>query len=229
MRYLAFDSIFKFFIYILSIIWNYISLILDFIITKLFYSLYLSLDSITSSIIVKIASIGNMKPFVQTKQVEQVKINMFKYPVWLSYTLKFLVLLLTMFLIYKLLTHNKNFLLNHTNSDTEERESIFLEKKKSKNYFKQVYDNIFKSKNAKERILGIYKKFEKRTLQKEMFKPHMSASQLRNIAKIYIRDNLKELDIITDTYNEAKFSNHVITHYKATEVKNSYDNVKQKL
>jgi hypothetical protein len=226
---MSIDNVFKIFVKIMSILLNYITLGLDIIITKLFYFVYLSLDSITNFIIVKVASLGNRSPVVQAAKSEQVKANIIKYPEWLSVTLKIFVLLSIIFVIYKLLTHSKSFSLNYNNSDTEERENLFSEKKKSKNYFKEIYTNIFKSKNAKERILGIYKKFEKRALEKDIFKPHMSASQLRNVAKIYVTENINELDIITDIYNEAKFSNHDIAVKKAVEIKNSYDNVKQKL
>ncbi|MCJ7688067.1 MAG: hypothetical protein MUO60_01875, partial [Clostridiaceae bacterium] len=70
--------------------------------------------------------------------------------------------------------------------------------------------------------------FEKITEQADIYKTYMTATQLKNITKVNV-DNFDDLEEMTVSYNEAKFSIHDITEEQVQQVKKGHKNIKRQL
>ena len=141
--------------------------------------------------------------------------------------IKILILLLILYIIYKFLSRFRNKTKVY-NGYVEEKEKIV--KKKDKKYWaKGFLSKIFQgNKSNREKILYIYKGFEKITEASNIYKPYMTATQLENLIKLNV-DNFDNLDEMTQIYNEAKFSVHPMTDEKVMAVKKGHSNIRKQL
>jgi hypothetical protein len=117
---------------------------------------------------------------------------------------------------------------------TEEKEKIDKNSKGQKNYKHKknvlsILKKAFRMNNTiKEKILNAYRDFEKITQKAEIYKPAMTATQLKNKTKANM-ENHSYLDEMTDIYNEVKFSNYESSEEELDLVRKSLDNVKKQL
>lgn len=111
----------------------------------------------------------------------------------------------------------------------EFREKLENNQKKKSGLIAKALRNILRRKGTvKEEILYNYSEFERVTEKVEIFKPYMTASQLKNVTKIKV-DNVENLDAMTRIYNEAKFSTHEVNVEDLQIVKESVNNIKSQL
>lgn len=186
-------------------------------------------------IIRKMLLINNsaINPMSQTqsdaqKLFDKLPEKQFHMPVIFEYAVGIMVLLIIIYFIFKLL--NLETYSREVNSGNEkiQREKIERVKKKHKLKIHGMLKKILGSGDIKQEILDLYKSFEKILNNKKLFKEHMTAMQLSNIASVDV-DDRKHLDIMAEVYNEAKFSEHKITDNKLHSMKDSFNNVKKQL
>ncbi|KYH35430.1 hypothetical protein CLTEP_06060 [Clostridium tepidiprofundi DSM 19306] len=145
----------------------------------------------------------------------------------LDIAIKILLIALVVFAIYKIVIGHKKTKGVRFELVTEEKEKIINRKKKS--IFRDLARKILKGKGSiNEQILYVYKKFQIMTLDKNIFKPHMNATQLSNVTKLYV-DDVEDLDSISQIYNEAKFSQHDMKNDDLKIMKQNYKNIERQL
>lgn len=111
----------------------------------------------------------------------------------------------------------------------ELREKLNDKKKNKEGLIQKLKKTIFRKKgNLREEILYSYSEFERVTEKAEIFKPYMTASQLKNVTKIKV-DNIDKLDEMTDIYNKAKFSQKELKGENLETVKRAVENIKAQL
>lgn len=111
----------------------------------------------------------------------------------------------------------------------EFKEKLSNKKKGKEGIFHKLKKTIFRKRgNLREEILYSYSEFEKVTEKVEIFKPYMTASQLKNVTKIKV-DNVDKLDEMTDIYNKAKFSRGELKGENLETVKRAVENIKSQL
>lgn len=137
-----------------------------------------------------------------------------------------IVLILIVSSIIKRIIKGTN--LNRDNGYTEIIEDI---DQKDPGY-KKVIDKIkkiFRKKGTpREEVLYKYSEFVEVANKKEIFKTYMTPKQLSNIVKIKV-DNCMEVDEVTDMYNEAKFSTHIINKAYEQKVEKYVDNINKNI
>jgi len=161
------------------------------------------------------------------KQPVMTKYESIVLPPQLLTFLKIIILLLILYGIYKFLSKFTSKTKIH-NGFVEEKERIV--KKRHKNHWvKNIIRKIFEqNKSNREKILYTYKEFEKTTQGANIYKPYMTATQLKNVTKINVK-NFDSLDDMTQVYNEAKFSLHPMTQENVERVKKGHINIKKQL
>ncbi|WP_017414077.1 hypothetical protein [Clostridium tunisiense] len=111
----------------------------------------------------------------------------------------------------------------------ELREKLSNKKKNKEGLIQKLKKTIFRKRgNLREEILYSYSEFERVTEKAEIFKPYMTASQLKNVTKIKV-DNIDKLDEMTDIYNKAKFSQKELKGENLETVKRAVENIKAQL
>ena len=141
--------------------------------------------------------------------------------------LKVLIFALVVYILYKIFIGRKYTIKENNDMMNEEREKILINKKK-KHIFENFIRKITGRRTNKEKILDIYKDFERVTEIKKIFKPYMTSTQLSNVTKIHV-EKVEELDHMSEIYNEAKFSTHNIKDDKLRVMKNDYNRIKKEL
>ncbi len=166
----------------------------------------------------------DMKVNKPPNMVEYHGINL---PPELLLIIKILILLVILYAIYKILSRFRNETKIY-DGYSEKKEKI-IKKKNKKHWVKDMFAKIFQGGGSnREKILSIYKAFEKTTEQADIYKPYMTATQLKNVTKINV-NNCDDLEEMTQVYNEAKFSMHEMTQEKVEKVKKGHSNIKKKL
>jgi hypothetical protein len=140
---------------------------------------------------------------------------------------KILILLLILYVLYKFLSRFRSKTKIY-NGFVEEKESI-VKKRSKKHWAKDLFGKFFEGGGSnRNKILYTYKGFEKITEEADIYKPYMTATQLKNVTKINV-DNFDNLDAMTQIYNEAKFSMHDMTEEQVKQVKKGHSNIKKQL
>lgn len=158
------------------------------------------------------------------------------FPAWLNPALKIIILLIIIYIIFKLFQKQR---LNADRAETElqSREKIDRLKTRERK-ISSIIKDLFRSSDNRTKVLNIFRKFEKVTFEKEIFKEHMTATQLANVTKAFTDLKTAEggakagshpLDEMKNIYNEAKFSEHDIEAEKATAIKEKYEKVKRNI
>lgn len=132
--------------------------------------------------------------------------------------LKILIILVCIYLFFKVA--NKIYYRKSKTNNKEYTEVIeSIEKSKNtKGKLKYSLKKIFRKKGSpREEILYKYGEFIDVATKKKIFKSYMTPSQLKNVIKIRVKSN-ENISIITDLYNEAKFSTHNISDNKKNDM-----------
>ena len=160
-------------------------------------------------------------------QPDMTKYQSLELPPVVILVFKIIILIVILYVIYKFLSR----LTNKTkiyDGFIEEKERI-VKRKNKKHWVKNLISKIFQGGGSnRDKILYIYKGFEKITEEADIYKPYMTATQLKNVTKINV-DNSDSLDEMTLVYNEAKFSLHPMTEENVASVKKGHSNIKKQL
>lgn len=141
---------------------------------------------------------------------------------------KLIVLFIMAFIAYRLYKSYRYKGRNEFEGITEKREKITKEISKEKKSIVNTIKELFLEKDVKAQILKVYQSFEKKTYEKNIFKRHMTATQLYNVSKSYI-DKSKPLKDITEIYNRAKFSKDNPSEVALREIRESYKDIKNQI
>lgn len=156
---------------------------------------------------------------MNTKELDAV------YNIWffiLAYSI--IIILIIILLIYIF----KKFRLRTIEKDgfVEIREKVenipFIKKRKRVSYG----NNKDKNKNL---IFVYYRKFLILVWKKGLYKNYMTSRQVKGMVRTEISNKDEELTILSEVYNEAKFSNHNLNEEKVKNVENAYREVKKVL
>lgn len=140
---------------------------------------------------------------------------------------KIVIILIILYVLYKFLTRFRSKAETY-NGFIEEKERIVVKNKK-KHWVKGLFGKIGSGGGSnRDKILYYYKGFEKITEQADIYKNYMTATQLKNATKVNV-DNSDDLEEMTASYNEAKFSQHDITEQQVQQVKKGHKNIKRQL
>ena len=209
---------------------SYILVIITSILTKIFGGIVGTISEKLRELILKRKAFVPNQTIVDEKFKEQPILTEYKgieLPPWLILTFKVLILILIFYVIYKFLSRLRSKTKIY-NGFVEEKEKI-VKKKKKKHWVKDLFGKVFQSGgNNREKILYTYKGFEKITEEADIYKPYMTATQLKNVTKIKV-DNFENLEEMTQVYNEAKFSMHDMTEEQVQQVKKGHSNIKKQL
>ncbi len=109
----------------------------------------------------------------------------------------------------------------------EETETI--DRVKDENKLVKKVKKLFRHKgDEREELIYNYKEFVEATDKKEIFRPYMTPTQLKNVTKINIKQ-VDNLDRLTKLYNKAKFSKNTITSKDQRNVEEIVKNIKEEL
>lgn len=137
-----------------------------------------------------------------------------------------LIFLAAVLLIIKLVKKRAKSKLNLAEVEHEEKEKIYKDSHHKKNIIAQIIHNVFKKTTVKGQILDIYKDFEKEADKRQIFKKHMTPTQLANVYSTIIKDKASLYDM-KDIYNEVKFSEHDVTLDQLQKIKKDFSCVSQ--
>ncbi|MFD3155716.1 hypothetical protein ACFIJ5_02460 [Haloimpatiens sp. FM7330] len=221
---LSSDGIFNIFIKLISNVKHGF----DFLVEKLIWGMVYVLEkpmmffieklkSLRSPIVGKILKASKTKAKTKTKTIIHNNQST-SIPEWMFILIKILFAIFIVWVVFKII-RNISSLMSKNNENalviSEEKEKI--ESKKGKKKFTKKIVNMFRNQTAKEKILNIYRQFQIRTKEKDIFRYYMTASQLKNATKVNINtkeDVNKDLESLTNIYNETKFSVHEINSSK---------------
>jgi hypothetical protein len=162
-----------------------------------------------------------------SKQYVTPKYEGIEFPPLLILAFKILILIIILYITYKFLSRFRSKTKVY-NGVIEEKERI-VKKKNKKHWVKDLFGKVFQGGGSnRDKILYTYKGFEKVTEEADIYKPYMTATQLKNVTKINV-DNLDNLEEMTKVYNEAKFSTHDMTVEQVEQVKKGHNNIKKQL
>lgn len=149
----------------------------------------------------------------------------------LRYTIiTFFILLIVLIILYLGLKIYK--LIRSDYKDTSKQSKLMMEydeiqaierKKKKKKIDLLMFSS--ESKNIIS-IRKTYRKFLKQCTDMKVFKKYMSSTALNNVLKIKMKKGEDSIDEISKIYNEAKFSNHIISEEMVDGINKKYKNIK---
>ena len=164
-----------------------------------------------------------------SKQIKEINVEMVTASpvfIFIIQTIVILILIIITIKIVKRILNGTNF--NEDKGYTEIIEDIgkkYPSDKKAINKIKKIFR---KKGTPREEVLYKYSEFVEVASKKEIFKTYMTPKQLGNIVKIKV-DNCNEVDEITNIYNEAKFSTHIINREYGQKVEKYVDNINRKI
>jgi hypothetical protein len=161
------------------------------------------------------------------EQLIDTSYNSIKIPTVIIFAFKILILLVIVYIIYKFISRYSSKTKKY--DGFEEQKERIVRKKSKKHWVRDLVGKIFEGNgNSRDKILYTYKGFEKITEEADIYKPYMTATQLKNVTKINV-DNFDNLEEMTQVYNEAKFSLHEMTQVQVDQVKKGHNNIKKQL
>ncbi|WP_346934654.1 hypothetical protein [Clostridium sp.] len=164
-----------------------------------------------------------------SKQIKEVNIEMVKASpvfIFIMNTIVTIILILIVISIIKRIVKGTN--INRDSGYTEIVEDIDQLDPGYKKVINKI-KKIFRKKGMpREEVLYKYSEFVEVANKKEVFKTYMTPRQLGNVVKIKV-DNCEEVDEVTNMYNEAKFSTHVINKSYEQKVEKYVDNIKKNI
>ncbi|ERI91807.1 hypothetical protein HMPREF1982_02850 [Clostridiales bacterium oral taxon 876 str. F0540] len=150
-----------------------------------------------------------------------------------SSTLKGVALLIIVLFIIDAIYKMKIFKHKHEQY-VEEKEKIYKDKELNKDYsykngIQSLLKKIFRgNKTLRDKILDVFKDFEKVTEKAGIYKTYMTASELKVQTKVNLQSD-DYLDEMVGIYNEVKFSNCQARENQLELVKKAFDNIKKQL
>lgn len=127
--------------------------------------------------------------------------------VYLFMGILFLIFLYILYRAMKKISYKINR--NKNQEYTEVIETIEVEQGNENKLFDKFKKILRKKGTPREEVIYRYGELVHVAKKKEIFKPFMTPKQLRNLIKIKVKASA-DIDYVTDTYNEAKFSTHDI-------------------
>lgn len=103
------------------------------------------------------------------------------------------------------------FLKHKSEQYVEEKEKIYRDKDEHKSSsvkssITELFKKVFKgNRTLKDKILSLYRDFERAAFKAEIYKPHMTATELKDRTQLIVPDS-PYLEEMTEAYNEVKFS-----------------------
>lgn len=135
--------------------------------------------------------------------------------------------------VIKLIKKHNSKVFNSNSYITEKREKIVdkiddKSKDKKNSFIKKIASIFNLGKDTNSKILVMYKSFLNITYIKGFFKKYMTPTELKNKMTNgkYDADSLK---VITEVYNEAKFSNHKLHENSSELMKKNIDSINKEL
>lgn len=111
---------------------------------------------------------------------------------------------------------------------TEVIEAIEVEEVKGNTLFNKLKKILRQKGTPREEVIYKYGELVHVAEKKELFKRYMTPRQLNHIIKIKVKSS-EGIDYVTDTYNEAKFSNHTIEKAQEKLVDENVNNLKKEI
>ncbi|WP_346932369.1 hypothetical protein [Clostridium sp.] len=169
----------------------------------------------------------------QTRQVQTNIRDMFSGDLIMTIAFSLLVkgVVIVAVLVLAIKLGQKVIEINKENDELSYTEIMeFIERdNKSTNLVVEMIKKIFRKKGSpREEVIYKYGEFVGLASKKGIFEKYMTPKQLLNVTKIKI-DYCEGLDEISDIYNEAKFSLHVINKEKEQKVEKTVDNIKKSM
>lgn len=146
--------------------------------------------------------------------------------IFIMKTILMIVLILLIIKIVKKILDGTNF--NEGKGYVEVVEDIEQKDPSYRKFINKIKKVFRKKGTPKEEVLYKYSEFVEVADKREIFKTYMTPKQLGNIVKIKV-DNCNEVDEVTNIYNEAKFSTHIINREYAQKVEKYVDNINKKI
>jgi hypothetical protein len=141
---------------------------------------------------------------------------------------RLLIVLVILYIVYRIYKKYSWEKISNQEGVQERREKIAKENTGKKNPLIEALKGLFAEKDLKSQILKVYQSFQKRAYDRDIFKRHMTATQLYNVSKAFIEES-EPVKSITEIYNEAKFSEHPLSEDALRKAKESYSEVKKQL
>lgn len=221
------EGIYSLIIDVIGFIYKSIYFILEkgiYLMVYIFSKLYFLIESMLKD--VKVNNVdASQEPTEPKKYIEQIELS---NPM-ISFIIRTIILVIIIFVLYKIIKiiiikyKKVNIVLEE--DVIEEREGIKVVKKQS---LIDIIKNKFKVKNEDNRIILTFKKVEQQFYKKQIFNKSMTATQLYKVGKNNI-ESKENLETIVKIYNEAKFSNHIMSEEKIEIVENAYKELKREL
>jgi hypothetical protein len=209
---------------------SFILIIIITILTKIFGGPLGAISNKLKELIIKRKLFNMGEGVIDKKLTEQPILTEYKgiqIPPVVILAFKIIILLVILYIIYKFISRFKVEKKVY-NGFVEEKERI-VRKKSKKHWARDLFGKVFEGGGSnREKILSTYKGFEKITDEVDIYKPYMTATQLKNVTKIKV-DNFDNLEEMTQVYNEAKFSLHDMTQMQLDQVKKGHNNIKKQL
>lgn len=152
--------------------------------------------------------------------------------IFVNIIFKIIILLMIILLVVNMVK-NMKFLKHKSEQYVEDKEKIYkdIRKNNSKNHrnnISSIIKRVFKNGTLKEKILYAYWNFEKITDKAKIYETYMTATQLKEETKLNLKHD-EYLDVMTDIYNEVKFSNLEPKEDQLDIVKRAVDNAKKQI
>lgn len=164
-----------------------------------------------------------------SKQIKEINIETVTTSpvfIFIIQTIVILILIIITIKIVKRILNGANF--NEDKGYTEIIEDISQRDSSYKKTINKIKKMFRKKGTPREEVLYKYSELVEVASKKEIFKTYMTPKQLGNIVKIKV-DNCNEVDEVTNMYNEAKFSTHIINREYEQKVEKCVDNINKKI
>lgn len=164
-----------------------------------------------------------------SKQIKEINIETVTASpvfIFIIQTIVILILIIITIKIVKRILNGTNF--NEDKGYIETIEDIGQKYPSDKKVINKIKKIFRKKGTPREEVLYKYSEFVEVASKKEIFKTYMTPKQLGNIVKIKV-DNCNEVDEVTNIYNEAKFSTHIINREYGQKVEKYVDNINKKI
>lgn len=207
---------------VLKIIGSVLTIVIHFLQRFLTNSLFLSGMNDTSRKLI------NIKKSKVIEKGGTLSDKIFAYTIF-KIIILFIIVLLALDIIGKM-----KFLKHKSEQYVEDKEKIDKDTgnhngKSRKRTIASILKRVFRVNiTLKERILNVYWNFEKITEKARIYKPCMTATELKEKTKLSLKND-EYLDVMTDIYNEVKFSNLEPKENQLDIVKKAVDNAKKQL
>lgn len=196
-----------------GLVLSYVAIPLEYLVGKFLRLLYYLFGSVLRKIMAMIlkgmgtrSKNSSLKGLINSKlDYSKHAVKVHSIPDWVSSALGLLVVLAIVYVVYKFMQRYAE------ESKTREiSEGVFEEREKIKNdnrkkETKGIFNFFKRGKSINDKMIYLFAKFEYAALKSGILKKSMTAYELVEITKDYLKTD-DEIRILADAYNEAKFS-----------------------